>query len=216
MSEYSAELFRRAQRVLPGGVSRNTLLRDPHPRYVKEASGCRVVDVGGAESIDFANNMASLIHGHSHPAIVQAVTAQLARGTAFTLATEAEIDFAEHLCGRSPGFDKVRFMNSGTEAVMAALKAARAFTGRPRIAKMEGTYHGAYDYAEVSQAPSPEKWGEATRPASVALARGTPGPILRDVVVLPFNDPEAALAILAEHRDEIACVLVTRSRTGWG
>ena len=205
---FRSELFRRAQQVLPGGVSRNVLLRAPHPHYAREASGCRVVDVEGRQCLDFANNMASMIHGHAHPAVVAAVTEQLGRGTGFTMATEAEVAFAEHLCGRSPGFDKVRFMNSGTEAVMAGMKAARAFTGRPRIAKVEGSYHGAYDYAEVSQDPKPATWGPADRPVSVALAKGTPDAVARDVVVVPFNDPEAAVAILEAHRDEIACVLL--------
>ena len=167
-----------------------------------------MIDVDGVERIDFANNMASLIHGHAHPAIVDAVTDQLRRGTAFTMATEVEIDFAQHLCGRSPSFDKIRFVNSGTEAVMAALKAARAFTGRPRIAKVEGTYHGGYDYAEVSQTPTPRNWGRPDRPTSVPLARGTSENVLQDVVVLPFNDPETAVAILDRHRGEIACVLL--------
>jgi len=208
MSNRSAELFQEAQQVLAGGVSRNTLLRDPHPIYADRASGCRIVDVDGVERIDFANNMAALIHGHAHPGIVDAVIYQVNRGTAFTLATEVEIEFARHLCGRVKGFDRIRFMNSGTEAVMAALKAARAFTGRSRMAKVEGTYHGAYDYVEVSQAPAPQTWGRADRPTSVPLAKGTPESVLRDVVVLPFNDPEAAIGILDEHRDEIACVLL--------
>ena len=208
MTDRSAELFRQALEFLPGGVSRNTLLRSPHPYYVAQASGCKTIDVDGVERIDFANNMASLIHGHGHPAIVEAVTAQLSRGTAFTMATEAEIVFARHLCGRSPNFDKVRFVNSGTEAVMASLKAARAFTDRPKIAKIEGTYHGAYDYAEVSQSPAPDRWGEADRPTSVPLAVGTPAGVVQDVVVLPFNDAAAATAILDQHRGEIACVLV--------
>lgn len=208
MPERSAKLFRDAQQVLTGGVSRNTLLRKPHPIYVSHGSGCRVVDVDGVERIDFANNMASLIHGHAHPAITEAVTEQLGRGTAFTMATEAEIEYARHLCGRSPSFDKVRFMNSGTEAIMAALKAARAFTGRPKIAKVEGAYHGAYDYAEVSQAPTPGTWGERSNPVSVPLAVGTPEPILNDVIILPFNDPEAATAVLDQHRGEIACIIL--------
>ena len=208
MSDRSAELWVQAQEVLAGGVSRNTLLREPHPYYVDRGSGCRIIDVDGVERIDFANNMASLIHGHAHPHVVEAVTAQLQRGTAFTMATEVEIDFARHLCGRSPGFDKVRFMNSGTEAIMAGIKATRAFTGRPRFAKAEGSYHGAYDYAEVSQAPAPQTWGRADRPASVPLAIGTPEGILQDVVVIPFNFPEAAIATLNEHRGEIACVLL--------
>lgn len=207
-SPASAELFRQAREVLAGGVSRNTLLRDPHPLYAARGHGCRIVDVDGVERIDYANNMASLIHGHAHPAIVAAITGQARRGTAFTMATELEIRHARHLCGRAPGFDRIRFMNSGTEAIMAALKAARAHTGRPRIAKVEGTYHGSYDYAEVSQAPAPESWGRAERPASVALAAGTPQGVLRDVVVLPFDDPVSAVESLEEHRDEIACVLL--------
>ncbi|MCB9558712.1 MAG: aspartate aminotransferase family protein [Deltaproteobacteria bacterium] len=208
MSSRSKELYQRARRVLPGGVSRNTLLRSPHPLYAKSAEGCRVVDVDGVERIDFANNMASLIHGHADPRIVAAVSAQLVRGTAFTLGTEVEIAHAEHLCSRNAGFDKVRFMNSGTEAVMAAFKAARALTGRQRFAKVEGTYHGAYDYAEVSQAPGPENWGPPLQPASVPLAEGTPENILRDVIVLPFNQPEAAIARLEQYSDELAGVLL--------
>jgi len=208
MSTRSAALFARAQKVLAGGVSRNTLLRDPHPLYAKEASGCVIRDVDGVERVDFANNMASLIHGHADPGVVEAVAAQLRRGTAFTMGTEVEIAYAEHLCSRNAGFDKVRFMNSGTEAIMAGLKAARAFTKRPRIAKVEGTYHGAYDYAEVSQSPAPESWGETKHPNSVPLAQGTPEGILRDVVVLPFNDPDAATAVLDEYKDEVACVLI--------
>lgn len=204
----SAELYARALRVLPGGVSRNTVLRDPHPAYLDRASGCRITDLDGVERIDFANNMCSLIHGHADPGIVAAVTAQLARGTASTLATEVEVDFAEHVVGRSPSFEKVRFVNSGTEALMVCLKAARAFTGRPRIAKVEGAYHGAYDAAEVSQAPGPDTWGDADHPRSVPLVHGTPQSTLDDVVVLPFDDPERAVAILDEHRGDLACVLL--------
>jgi glutamate-1-semialdehyde 2,1-aminomutase len=204
----SAELFRRASRVLPGGVSRNTLLRDTPLLYARQGSGCRVVDVDGVERIDFANNMASLIHGHAHPAIVAAVTAQLNLGTAFTMATEAELLYAEQLCGRSPNFDKVRFVNSGTEAVMTAMKAARAFTGRAKIAKVEGAYHGTYDYAEASQSPAPDTWGRPDNPNSVPLAMGTPEGVLADVVIIPFNDPDTAVAILDQHREGIAGVLL--------
>jgi glutamate-1-semialdehyde 2,1-aminomutase len=204
----SAGLYERAQRSLPGGVSRNTVLRSPYPLYVDHASGCRVTDVEGVEHIDFANNMASLIHGHAHPAIVAAVSEQLVRGSAFTLATEIEIEYAEHLVARSPNFDQVRFVNSGTEAVMGALKAARAFTGRPKIAKVEGAYHGLYDFAEVSQTSNPTNWGDSGRPQSVAVAYGTPSAVLEQVVVIPFNDPATAIEILDEHRGEIACILI--------
>jgi len=201
-------LYERALKVLPGGVSRNTVLRRPHPVYVDHGQGCRVTDVEGVERIDFANNMASLIHGHAHPVVVAAVADQLERGSAFTLATEVEIRFAEHIVGRNDGFEKVRFVNSGTEAVMGMLKAARAFTGRFKIAKVEGSYHGQYDYAEVSQTSSPSNWGSEASPVAVPVAYGTPPGVLEDVVVIPFNDPERALAILDEHRGTIAGVLL--------
>ena len=204
----SAALYARALNVLPGGVSRNTVLRSPHPAYADYGVGCRVTDIEGVTRIDFSNNMASLIHGHACPEIVRAVTEQLARGTAFMMASEREVSYAEHLCSRNPAFEKLRFVNSGTEAVMAGLKAARAYTGRPKIAKVEGAYHGQYDYAEVSQSPDPKTWGSVDHPRSVPLAHGTPESALRDVVIVPFNDSERALAILDTHAPELACVLL--------
>ncbi len=204
----SAQLHRRGLKVMPGGCSRNTVLRKPHPLYAVRGEGCYVTDVEGVQRIDFANNMASLIHGHAHPQIVAAVTEQVQRGTAFTLATEVEVDYAEHMTRRNSGFDKIRFMNSGTEAVMCCLKAARAYTGRPKIAKAEGAYHGSYDFAEVSQTAKPGNWGEQHRPASVPVAHGTPASVLEDVVVIPFNDSELALTILDAHKDELACIMV--------
>jgi len=204
----SAELYERALKVMPGGCSRNTVLRKPHPVYVDRGEGCYVTDIEGVKRIDFANNMASLIHGHAHPAIVEAVTAQVARGTAFSVATEAEVLYAEYMSQRNPGFERIRFVNSGTEAVMACLKAARAYTGRPKIAKVEGSYHGLYDYAEVSQTSKPANWGAADSPVSNPVSHGTPSSALEDVVVIPFNDPERAVAILDRHASDLACVLL--------
>ena len=204
----SAALYERALKVLAGGVSRNTVLREPHPAYADFGAGCWLTDIEGVKRLDFANNMASLIHGHADPDVVKAVTEQLGKGSAFTMATEIEVDYAELLCGRNPGFEKIRFVNSGTEALMVSLKASRAYTGRAKIAKVEGAYHGGYDYAEVSQAPNPETWGDVDHPKSVPLAHGTPASALNDVVIIPFNDPERAIAILDEHADELACVLL--------
>ncbi len=204
----SAQLYERALKVLPGGASRNAVLRKPQPFYVAKGEGCYVTDLDDVQRIDFANNMASLIHGHAHPKIVEAVTKQVAKGTAFTFATEVEVRFAEHMVARSASFDKIRFVNSGTEAIMCCLKAARAFTQRPKIAKVEGAYHGIYDYAEVSQTAQPANWGEAEHPQSVPVTRGTPSGVLNDVIVIPFNDPERAIALLNEHAADLACVLV--------
>jgi glutamate-1-semialdehyde 2,1-aminomutase len=204
----SAALFRRALEVLPGGVSRDTILRAPHPIYAAHASGYLVTDVDGRQYVDFANNMASLVHGHAFPPVVEAVSRQLSLGTCFSIGTAAEVEFAEHVCARAPAFERIRFVNSGTEAVMAAVKAARAFTGRPKVAKVEGAYHGTYDYVEVSQTPGPDRWGPRNRPTAVPLAAGTPQGVLDDVVVIPFNDADRALQILDRHAASIAGVLI--------
>jgi glutamate-1-semialdehyde 2,1-aminomutase len=201
-------IYNEACHYLPGGVSRNVLYRKPHAYYVAKASGCYVTDINGVTRIDFANNIASLIHGHAHPAIVQAVTEQLHRGTAYTIGTEIEVEYAKLLCNRAPSFDKLRFVNSGTEAVMAMLKAARAYTGKSKIAKAEGGYHGSYDFSEVSQSASPATWGDIDAPNSVAHAKGTPQDVLDNVIIIPFNDIERTLKILDNHARELACVLI--------
>ena len=204
----SIDLYERAKQVMPGGCSRNTILRKPHPIYAASGEGCYVTDIEGVTRIDFANNVASLIHGHAHPEILSAVRAQMLNGTAFSLGTEIEVNYAEQLVARSPNFEQIRFVNSGTEAVMACIKAARAFTGRAKIAKVEGSYHGLYDYAEVSQTASPKNWGDADAPAKVPVSHGTPQSALDDVVVIPFNDPARARDILDAHKDTLAGVLV--------
>ncbi len=208
MKTASAALYDRAKRVMPGGCSRNTILRKPHPIYASHASGCIVTDIEGKERIDFANNVASLIHGHAYPPIVSAIEQQLRLGTAYTVGTEAEVAFAEQMIERCGSFEKIRFVNSGTEAVMSCIKAARAFTGRAKIAKVEGSYHGLYDYAEVSQTAKPDNWGPADNPSSVPVSVGTPKAALDDVIVIPFNDKERALSILDNHKDEVAGLLL--------
>lgn len=204
---HSRELYARALNSLPGGNTRTTVFMKPFPIYAARGLGCRVWDVDGNEYIDCINNFTSLIHGHAHPALIEAATKQLALGSAFGMPTESEVVLAELLVGRLPSVEQVRFANSGTEAVMMALKAARAYTGRPKIAKCEGAYHGSYDYAEVSLDPTPSAWG-GNAPVSVAYAKGTPQNVLADVVTIPFNDLEAAVSLIREHGPELACVLV--------
>ncbi len=190
----SKMLHERARRSLPGGNTRATVFMKPYPIYAARGEGCRVWDVDGIGRIDCINNFTSLIHGHAHPVVVEAACRQAALGSAFGMPTESEIDLAELLCQRVGSVDQVRFSNSGTEAVMMALKAARAFTGRPKIAKCEGAYHGTYDYAEVSLETSPESWGQSP-PASVRYAKGTPKGVLDDVLVIPFNDTDGAVSL---------------------
>lgn len=204
----SKAIYDRAVEVLTGGVSRNTIFRKPHPFYVAHAKGSYIEDVEGTSRLDFANNMASLIHGHSHPAIIDAVTQQLHKGSAYTMGTEAEVLFAELLCKRVPGFEKIRFMNSGTEAVMTMIKASRAYTGKYKVAKAEGAYHGTYDYAEISQTANPSNWGNLDHPNAVQVVQSTPKGVMDDMVIYPFNDVERTIHLLDQHKDDIACVLI--------
>ena len=203
----SRDLYARARKSLPGGNTRTTVYMKPFPIYAARGEGCRVWDVDGVARIDCINNFTALIHGHAHPTLVQAAQAQLALGTAFGLPTESEIALAELIRDRVGSVAQVRFCNSGTEAVMMAIKAARAHTGRPKIAKVEGAYHGSYDHAEVSLDPSPLNWG-SNHPRTVPYARGTPQSVLADVVVLPFNDPVGASALVREAGGDLAAVLI--------
>ena len=203
----STELFERACHVMPGGNTRTSVWHSPHPPYAASGSGCRLKDVDGKTYLDFLNNYTSMIHGHANPVVAEAVRKQLEIGTCFAMPTESEIELAELLCGRAPGFEQIRFTNSGSEAVMMALKAARAHTGKPKIAKCEGAYHGSYDFAEVSLDSAPESWGNAD-PNSVAYSAGTPRSVLDEVIIIPFNRLEESEKILAAHADELACVLV--------
>ncbi len=197
----------RARASLPGGNTRSTVFMTPYQIYAERGEGCRVIDLDGVSRIDCINNFTSLIHGHAHPAIVESACVQMRLGSAPGLPTMAEIELAELLCARVASVERARFSNSGTEAVMNALKAARAFTGRPKIAKCEGAYHGSYDYAEVSLETQPESWDQGP-PASVAYAKGTPQGVLEDVVTIPFNDVDGAVSLIRAHGAELACVLL--------
>jgi glutamate-1-semialdehyde 2,1-aminomutase len=203
----SRRLNQRAQRVLPGGNTRTTVFMKPYPVYAAYGKGCRVWDVDGVERIDCSNNFTAAIHGYAHPELIRAAENQLNLGTAFGLPTLSEIELAELLVERVASVEHCRFVNSGTEAVMNAIKAARAYTGKPKIAKCEGAYHGTYDYAEVSLDSQPDSWG-AGAPASIAYAVGTPPAVMNDVIVIPYNQTDRAVEILRTHASELAGVLV--------
>jgi glutamate-1-semialdehyde 2,1-aminomutase len=204
----SARLFSQALGWLPGGNTRTTVFMAPYPPYAAEGHGCWVTDVDGDRRLDFLNNYTALIHGHAHPAIVDAAADRLRRGASFALPTEEETLLAALLVERVPSVERIRFTNSGSEAVMMAVKAARAYTGRRKIAKVEGAYHGSYDHVEVSLDPSPETWGPLAEPVSVPYSRGTAASVLDDVLVLPFNHPGLAAARIERHAAELAAVVV--------
>jgi glutamate-1-semialdehyde 2,1-aminomutase len=202
----SRRLFERAKKVLPGGNTRTTVFIEPFPIYAARGEGCRIFDVDGNAYYDCINNFTAMIHGYSQPDVAAEVTRQLPHGTAFGAPTLSEIELAELLVDRIPAVEQIRFANSGTEAVMMAIKAARAYTGRPKIVKIEGSYHGSYDFAEVSLDSSPANWGDL--PTAVPYAKGTPEGVLRDVLVVPFNDIEVLRAVFAAHGETIAGVLI--------
>jgi len=185
----TAPLRERAVKVLPGGITRSTLFVAPHPPYAIRGEGAYVTDSTGHQVIDCNNNYTSLIHGHNNPDVMAAATEAMSTGTAFGLPTESEIDFAE-LLGKRVGLPSWRFCNSGTEAVMMAIRAARAHTGRDLLVRFEGSYHGTSDAVVALDSP------------------GIPKGLAADIAVLPQGDAEAFRALMRQRGSEVAAVLI--------
>ena len=185
----SAAMFERAAASLPGGSTRTTIYSAPYPPYMVRGEGLRTWDVDGNEYRDFLGNYTSLILGHAHPDVVAAVEAQVRRGSAFAAPTEAEIELAEVIRARVPSIERIRFTNSGTEATMFALRAARAFTGRPLLAKFELAYHGTHDVA-------------------VAWTPGVPKATGDLVLELPWADPDGVERVLAGREGDLAAIII--------
>lgn len=204
----SKALHARALKVMPGGNSRTTTFFDPYPFYAARGEGARIWDVDGVERLDFNGNYTSLILGHASPEVVKAIQEAAALGASFPAPTEHEIRLAEILTQRIPSMESVRFANSGTEATLNAVRVARAFTGRQKIAKFEGAYHGTHDWVMVSVTPDLALAGSRKRPKPVAGSAGVPPAVLKHVVVLPWNDPDACEKILAREGDSLATLLV--------
>jgi glutamate-1-semialdehyde 2,1-aminomutase len=193
----SRDLFERATRVLPGGSTRTSVFFPPYAPYIVEGDGVRISDVDGNVYRDFLCNYSALILGHRHPAVVAAVEAQLARGTAFGAPTEPEVELAEEITRRVPSIERMRFTNSGTEATMLAIRAARAFTGRPLIARFERSYHGTHDQV-------------------MAGTPGIPDAISGLVLDLPWGDVEAVETALAGRERDLAAIIIEPVQGGGG
>jgi glutamate-1-semialdehyde 2,1-aminomutase len=204
----SREAYQAARTVFPDGTSRVTIERDPAPRYIERGEGAYVVDLDGRRLLDLNGNFTTLIHGHGFAPVVEAVTTQLRDGSCFANPTRSEVALAELIRARVPRIERLRFVNTGSEAVMFAIKAARAFTGRSAIAKIEGAYHGSYDWVEVSQAATPANWGDEDAPATTAYYAGMPAAVLDDVVVLRFNDADGVRRALAANAYRLAALIL--------
>ncbi|ESZ25424.1 MULTISPECIES: aspartate aminotransferase family protein [unclassified Mesorhizobium] len=212
----SNKLFARGRSVFPGGITRATVERDPTPRYILKGDGAYLIDVDGQRFLDLNNNFTTLIHGHGFLPALDAVARLLRDGTCFSNPTAHEIDLAELLVDRIPVVEQIRFVNTGTEAVMFAVKAARAFTGRPAIAKTEGAYHGSYDWAEADLGGTPATWGSPDAPIAVPAYAGTPTSVADEVLILRFNDADGARRRIAAAADRLACILLDPMPSGGG
>ena len=197
-----------AKRWLPGGDTRNSIFWGPFPIYVSRAEGSKIVDVDGNERVDFINNMTTLILGHRHPAVIDALREQLEHGVSYPAPTPLVVEWGELMCERVPSLDKVRFVNSGTEATLNAIRAARAFSGKTMLAKCEGAYHGNHDAVQISVTPVVGMAGDAESPDSVLMTRGMTPRSADEIVIMPYNDLENAERVIREHADELAAVIV--------
>ncbi|MDP6040594.1 MAG: aspartate aminotransferase family protein, partial [Candidatus Latescibacteria bacterium] len=180
----------------------------PYPLTLRRGQGCEIEDVDSRTYIDFSNHHTSQVLGHNHPAILEAIQTQLNNGIALGAATGIETQMARLMCKRVPSVERIRFVSSGTEATLHAVRLARAFSGKPKIAKFEGGYHGTHDAVEISTAPALESAGDATNPTPVPNAGGMAPRAHEDIIVLPYNDEENVERILLKHRDELACVML--------
>lgn len=189
----SAQLYERAQAALPGGDTRQSVFFRPYPLFLDSGQGAYVKDADGNRFLDCSNCWSAMILGHAHPAVVEAVTQQVALGTAFAAANRYAPELAELIKERVPSIEKLRFANSGTEATMFCVRAARASTGRPKIVKMAGAYHGSHDDFEVMGGEAPT----GIMPGAAEY-----------VLDVEYNNKEDLTRVLEEHRDEVAGVIV--------
>lgn len=180
-----------AKKYMPGGETRMSIYFSPYPLWIDHANGCRFTDLDGNEYIDFNNCYSALVLGHANPKVVKAVKEQIMKGTAHAALMPIVIRWAELLCQRVKSVEKVRFTNSGTEAVMMAIRVARAFTGKDKIINMEGGYYGSYD--------------PVVYPSDAA---GLPKSILSDSITIPYNDEQVAERAILENRGQVAAVIV--------
>ncbi|MFH8587505.1 aspartate aminotransferase family protein [Streptomyces celluloflavus] len=210
-TDSSRAWFDRAQESLAGGISSSSRLTStgphPYPLYMVSGSGARIRDVDGNEYVDYLLSYGSAVLGHAHPELTEALTAVLHTGTMFGTCNTPEVELAELICDMVPGAELVRFANSGSEAVQGAVRAARGYTGRSKILKFEGHYHGWSDTLAISNRPGAPEAGPYAAPHAVPHSPGIPAGIIDDVVVCPWNDAVALRALLDAHRGELAAVI---------
>ncbi|GAA6209872.1 glutamate-1-semialdehyde 2,1-aminomutase [Cognatishimia sp. WU-CL00825] len=210
MGQHSQALSERAEKVLVDGgnsASRGPRVFKPYPPYIERAEGCRLYDVDGESYIDWMNAFGALSTGHAHPAVVEAASRAVATGAHYAAAIPEEIEYAELIVDMVSVAEKVRFANSGTEACMAAIRLARGHTGRKKIVKFEGHYHGWADSLLLTTNPQPvTTLGHENSPVGIVDSSGIPHGAVEDTIVLPWNNIEALERLFKDRGREIACV----------
>ena len=201
LTNTSERLFERAKKVLPGGVNSPVRAFEPYPFFVEHAQGCKMHSADDATYIDYCMAYGALLLGHAHPDIVGAVKNQLPKGSLYGAPTEREVQFAELIATSSPCMEMLRLVNSGTEATMHAIRAARGYTGRKKIIKFEGCFHGSHDSVLV-------KAGSGATTFAAPNSLGIPEETTRNTIVLPYNDVEALEEIMKREGNDVAAVIV--------
>ncbi|BBO88205.1 glutamate-1-semialdehyde 2,1-aminomutase [Desulfosarcina ovata] len=203
-TDISSQLFQRAQKLIPGGV--NSPVRACRsvgidPLFIQRADGCRLVDADGNKYIDYIGSWGPMILGHRHPAVITALSAALEQGTSYGAPTELEIELAELIVDAVPSVDMVRMVNSGTEATMSAIRLARGYTGRDKIIKFDGCYHGHADALLVEA-------GSGVATLQIPGSPGVPAEFIGHTLSLPYNNVDAIRTVMEQQGDQIACVIV--------
>lgn len=201
----SQKMYARASRVLPGGVAGNGKFLPPHPIYVLGGQGAELIDIDGNKYIDLLMGGGVHILGHSPDTVLRAVHEQINVGVHYYMAAEAEVKMAEKVCQLMPSVEMVRFVNTGSEATQMALRTARAFSKRDKIAKFEGNFHGQHEYVLVSTLGAA---GPAEAPEPHIDSAGVPQAVAAQMLVLPFNDANRAVEEISRHASELGAVIV--------
>ena len=203
----SAKTFETAKRYIPFGVNSNYRLLDPYPVYVHRAKGSRIWDVDGHEYLDFNMAFGALVAGHSHPVLTKAMQERVANGTIFGFEGDEAAALAAHMCKRY-AVDRVKFSNTGLDATLFSIRLARGVTGRNKILKFEGCFHGSHDALMVSVKPARDREGDPRRPTPVPASKGLVPDLTRSTVVAPFNDLPATEALVRENADDLAGIIL--------
>lgn len=212
--EIAKELFAQAKKYIPGGVNspvRSFSAVGGYPVFVKEAKGSKIYGECGREFIDYCLSWGALILGHAHPKVIAALEEALKKGTSFGTATKLEIELAKLITEAQPSIEQVRLTNSGTEAVMSAIRLARAYTKRNKIIKFGGSYHGHADYLLVNPAPARRGWvkgGSAQATLGIPNSLGVPKDFSKHTLVLPYNDLVQLEKTVAKYQKDIAAIIV--------